>query len=89
MTEPLPPFDDIDLDAARCWLEQQTMERLLAIRLSAAEVLAGHGVDPRTRCHLVARRHMTLRQVLGRTCPIDDVDSTFRDLAVHLRATRS
>lgn len=73
-----------DVEAARTWLAGQTMDRLLALAPSAAEVLAEHGVDPRSRCHVAARRHMTLRQVLGRTCPVDDVDATFDDLADHL-----
>lgn len=57
-----------------------TMNELLSVLPEAAEVLARHGVDPRTRCHRAARGHMTLKQVLGRTCPVDDVEATFADL---------
>lgn len=75
---------DAGPDGVRAWLKAQTMDRLLATYPSAADVLAEHGVDPRTRCHLAARRHMNLRQVLGRTCPVDDVDATFDDLVAHV-----
>lgn len=57
-----------------------TMEELLSVCPEAAEVLAQHGVDPRTRCHRAARGYMTLKQVPGRTCPVDDVEATFADL---------
>lgn len=57
-----------------------TMDELLSVRPEAAEVLAQHGVDPQTRCHRAARGYLTLKQVLGRTCPVDDVDATFADL---------
>lgn len=73
--------------AVRAWLERQKMDGLLTAYTGAAEVLARHGVDPRTRCHAAARRHMTLRQVLGRTCPVDDVDATFDDLVRHVLAS--
>ena len=56
------------------------MRDLLAAHPDAAEVLAAHGVDPRTRCHRAALAHMTLRQVLGRVCPVDDVKATLADL---------
>lgn len=61
-----------------------TMDELLSVLPEAAEVLARRGVDPRTRCHRAARGHMTLKQVLGRTCPVDDADATFADLAALL-----
>lgn len=61
-----------------------TMDELLSVCPEAAEVLAQHGVDPRTRCHRAARGYMTLRQVLGRTCPVDDMDATFADLTALL-----
>ncbi len=81
---PTPP-SFADAHGVRAWLATQTMDRLLAAYPDAAGVLADHGVDPRTRCHLAARRHMKLRQVLGRTCPVDDVDATFDDLAAHVQ----
>jgi len=57
-----------------------TMNELLDRCPEAAEVLARHGVDPRTRCHVAARQHMTLKQVLGKVCPVDDVAATLNDL---------
>lgn len=75
---------DAGRDGVRAWLATRTMDDLLAAYPSAADVLAEHGVDPRTRCHLAARRHMKLRQVLGRTCPVDDVDATIDDLVAHV-----
>lgn len=56
------------------------MDELLEKHPRAAEVLASHGVDPRLRCNHAVRHHLKLGQVLGRTCPVDDVDATFRDL---------
>lgn len=82
MDPTVPSF--AEADGVRAWLATQTMDRLLAAYPSAADVLAEHGVDPRTRCHLAARRHMKLRQVLGRTCPVDDVDAAFDDLVAHV-----
>ena len=61
-------------------LARWTMDELLARYPAAAKVLERHGVNPLTRCHRAARRHMTLGQVLGRTCPVDDVEATFADL---------
>lgn len=61
-----------------------TMDELLSLCPEAAEVLARHGVNPLTRCHRAARGHMTLKQVLGRTCPVDDVNATFADLTALL-----
>jgi len=52
----------------------------------ARNVLQRHGVDPLQRCHSAALNHMTLKQVLGRTCPVDDVDATLTDLAELLGA---
>lgn len=60
-----------------------TTDELLSVYPEAAEALAPHGVDPQTRCHCAAK-HMTLKQVLGRTCPVDDVDATFADLTALL-----
>lgn len=57
-----------------------TMNELLARCPEAAEVLAQHGVNPLTRCHVAARQHMTLKQVLGKVCPVDDVAATSSDL---------
>ena len=48
----------------------------------AAEVLEHHGVNPLTRCHVAARRHMTLKQLLGKVCPVDDVEATLSDLSL-------
>ena len=62
-------------------LARWTVSELLEARPGAAEVLAAHGVDPRTRCHRAAREGMTLRQVLGHVCPVDDAEATLRDLA--------
>lgn len=62
-------------------LANWTMDALLKAHPEAAEVLAAHGVDPRTRCHRAAREGMTLRQVLGRVCPVDDAEATLGDLA--------
>ncbi|MCC6312348.1 MAG: hypothetical protein IT345_15745, partial [Trueperaceae bacterium] len=45
------------------------------------------GVDPLQRCHSAALNHMTLRQVLGRTCPVDDVEATFAELGELLGAS--
>jgi len=56
------------------------MDELLNVCPEAVEVFQKHGVNPLTRCHRAARHHMTLKQVLGRTCPVDDVAATFRDL---------
>lgn len=56
------------------------MGRLLAEVPEARSVLQRHGVDPLQRCHSAALNHMTLKQVLGRTCPVDDVDATFAEL---------
>lgn len=61
-----------------------TMDELLSVLPEAAEILERHGVNPLTRCHRAARGHMTLKQVLGRTCPVDDVEATFADLTTLL-----
>lgn len=60
-----------------------TMDELLSVCPDAAEVLERHGVNPLTRCHHGARR-TALKRVLGRTCPVDDVDATFADLTALL-----
>jgi hypothetical protein len=73
-----------DAAGVRAWLATRTMDGLSSAYPGAADVLAEHGVDPRTRCHVAARRHLKLRQVLGRTCPVDDVDATFDDLVAHV-----
>lgn len=57
-----------------------TMNELLEAFPGAAEVLAAHGVDPRTRCNVAVRGHLRVRKVLGRSCPVDDVEETLRDL---------
>lgn len=46
----------------------------------AADVLASHGVDPRTRCNTAVRVYPRVGKVLRRNCPVDDVDATLRDL---------
>lgn len=56
------------------------MRELLVTVPSARHVMISHGVDPLRRCHSAALDHMTLKQVLGRTCPVDDVEATFADL---------
>jgi hypothetical protein len=63
-----------------------TMDELLNVLPEAAEVVARHGVDPRTRCHRAARGHMTLKQVFGRICPVDDAEATFADPPALLEA---
>ena len=69
-------------------LNAWTMDELLAANPVAAEVLTRHGVDPRSRCHAGARRHMTLGQVLGRVCPVDDRAATLADLQALLDGAR-
>ena len=61
-------------------LERWTMDELLERCPQAADVLARHGVDPRTRCHRGARA-MTLANLLGKVCPVDDRDATLHDLS--------
>lgn len=61
-----------------------TIDELLNVLPEAAEVLERHGVNPLTRCHHAARGHMTLKHVLGRTCPVDDVEATFAELTALL-----
>jgi len=56
------------------------MAQLLRGAPEARAVLQRHGVDPLQRCHSAALNHMTLKQVLGRTCPVDDVEATLADL---------
>jgi hypothetical protein len=65
------------------------MDELLQAHPEAAEVLAAHGVDPRTRCHVGARRSMTLTQVLARVCPVDDVAETMRALHALVQSNAS
>lgn len=69
-------------------LTSMKMGRLLAEVPEARSVLRRHGVDPLQRCHSAALNHMTLRQVLGRTCPVDDVEATFAELGELLGASR-
>ena len=57
-----------------------TMNELLGVCPEAAKVLEQRGVNPLTRCHRAAREHMTLKQVLGKICPVDDVEVTLTDL---------
>lgn len=57
------------------------MRQVLATVPGARETLVRHGVDPLQRCHSAALNHMTLKQVLGRVCPVDDVEGTLADLA--------
>lgn len=61
-----------------------TMNELLDAYPSAADVLAEHGVDPRTRCNHAVRNHLRLGHVLGRNCPVDDVKATLADLEAHI-----
>lgn len=70
----------VDVIEVRKPLGRWTMNELLAAHPQAADVLAAHGVDPRRRCHRAARESLTLKQVLGRVCPVDDVDATLQDL---------
>ena len=56
------------------------MAHLLAAYPSAHQVLVRHGVDPLVQCHRAATNHMTLKQVLGRTCKVDDVEATLTEL---------
>lgn len=65
-------------------LKAWTMDEVLAAHPSAVDVLIRHGVDPRSRCNVAARRHMTLGQVLGRVCPVDDGAETLAELEVLL-----
>lgn len=57
-----------------------TMDALLEAVPEAADVLASHGVDPRTRCNAAVRGYLRVGKVLGRSCPVDDVEATLRDL---------
>lgn len=57
-----------------------TMDELLETVPEAADVLASHGVDPRTRCNAAVRVYLPVGKVLGRSCPVDDVEATLRDL---------
>lgn len=59
-----------------------TMDELLEGFPGAADVLASHGVDPRTRCNAAVRGYLRVGKVLGRSCPVDDVEATLRDLRV-------
>lgn len=68
-------------------LTRWTMNELLGAYPDAAEVLAKHGVDPRTRCNHAVRHYLKLGQVLGRNCPVDDVEATFEDLQGMLEQT--
>lgn len=61
-------------------LTRWTMNQLLDAYPGAAEVLAAHGVDPRTRCNHAVREYLKLGSVLGRNCPVDDVAATLADL---------
>ena len=65
------------------------MADLLAAHPDAREVLIPHGVDPLARCHRAATTYMTLKQVLGRTCPVDDVAATLADLAALIEASET
>ncbi len=95
-TEPTPSTDargdapgDARSDAAvRRRLERSTLNAVLDDHPTVADVLARHGVDPRTRCHHAARAYMPLRVVLRRICPVDDVDATWRDLVACVREGR-
>lgn len=62
------------------------MADLLAAHPGARDVLIRHGVDPLERCHRAATNFMTLKQVLGRTCPVDDVAATLADLKMLIEA---
>ena len=57
-----------------------TMDQLLDEYPAAAEILARHGVDPRTRCNVAVRHYLRLKKVLGRNCPVDDPKATVTDL---------
>ena len=56
------------------------MDELLDEYPAAAEILARHGVDPRTRCNTAVRHYLRLKNVLGRNCPVDDPKATFAEL---------
>jgi hypothetical protein len=68
-------------------LSSMKMRQLLTAVPEVREVLVRHGVDPLQRCHSAALNHMTLKQVLGRTCPVDDVEATFAELRRLLRVS--
>ena len=57
-----------------------TMDELLDRFPAAAEVLARHGVDPRTRCNHAVRHYLRLGKVLGRNCPVDDPVAALAEL---------
>lgn len=82
-TRPILTPDD---QALRRRLERMTLNALVAEHPGVTSVLAEHGVDPDARCHVAARGHMSLRQVLGRVCPVDDVEATWYDLVQHVKA---
>ncbi len=92
---PPPALTEVlEHDAGRCDpnavdtdLSSMRMRQLLTAVPKAREVLKRHGVDPLQRCHSAALDHMTLKQVLGRTCPVDDAEATFAELGRLLRVS--
>ena len=78
--ESTAPYED-DLAA---W----TMDELLAACPQAAEVLAKHGVDPRSRCNHAVRHYLGLGRVLGRNCPVDDPAAVLAELRSMLALQR-
>lgn len=61
------------------------MDELLEEYPYAAEILARHGVDPRTRCNVGVRHYLRLRKVLGRNCPVDDPAAALTEIAELIR----
>lgn len=61
-------------------IARMTMDELLGRWPGAADVLAQHGVDPRTRCNHAVRHYLKLGKVFGRNCPIDHPAATLAHL---------
>jgi hypothetical protein len=57
-----------------------TMDELLEDHAAAADVIARHGIDPRTRCHAGVRGHLPLRTAFRSVCRVDDAVATLADL---------
>lgn len=57
-----------------------TMDELLERYPEAVSVLVSHDVSPHTRCNHAVRHYLTLKQALGRACPVDDATRTLADL---------
>lgn len=68
-------------------LSAWTMDELLQAYPGAREVLARHGIDPLKRCNVAVRGRFTLKQLLGRTCRVDDAAATLQDLKAFMAQT--